>query len=163
MQQTRGTDVKYLIHAAIVLILLLISTPTFAGTSLKDTIQARDNEWSAAFNAGDAAAIAAFYEEDAVLLAPGGAPILGRAAIGDALSGLFGVLQNLKLVAEEVRPAGDAYAIDIGRILYEVSVADGTRISFTGNYVVVWHRDEDGVWRLVSDIFNERHSEPIAE
>ena len=154
---------KYLIHTATVLILLLISTPTFAGTSLKDTIQARDTEWSAAFNGGDAAAIAALYEEDAVLLAPGGAPIHGRAAIGDALSGLFGVLQNLKLVTEEVRPAGDAHAIAIGRILYEVSALDGTKTLFTGNYVVVWHRDEDGVWRYVSDIFNERHSAPIAE
>lgn len=154
---------KYLIHTVTALILLIMSSPAFAGASLKDTIQARNNEWSAAFNADDAAAIAALYEEDAVLLAPGGAPIHGRAAIGDALSGLFGVLQNLKLVTEEVRPAGDAHAIDIGRILYEVSAVDGTKTLFTGNYVVVWHRNGDGVWRLVSDIFNERHSEPIAE
>ncbi len=154
---------KYLIHTVTALILLIMFSPAFAGTSLKDTIQARNNEWSAAFNSADAAAIAALYEVDAVLLAPGGAPIHGRAAIGDALSGLFGVLQNLKLVTEEVRPAGDAHAIDIGRILYEVSAVDGTKTLFTGNYVVVWHRDEDGVWRYVSDIFNERHSAPIAE
>ena len=154
---------KTCIRTFILVLLLGSAVPALAEEALKDAIQSRENEWSAAFNAGDAAAIAAFYEEDAVLLAPGGPPVHGNVAIGEALSGLFGVLQNLALVTEEVRPIGDDNAIEIGRLQYDVSGADGIMISFTGNYVVNWHKGEDGVWRYVSDIFNERHSEPRAE
>ena len=152
-------------YVGIVAATLLLLTPTqsLAGEPLKDTIQARNDEWSAAFNAGDAAALDALYQADAVLLAPGGGPIHGSAAIADALSGLFGALQNLKLVTEDVRPAGDEHVIEIGRILYELSAPDGAKTLFTGNYVVVWQRGQDGAWRLFRDIFNERHTAPIAE
>ncbi len=154
---------KYLIHRATALVLLLISTSADAAHHLKDAFQARNDAWAAAFNAGDAAAVGALYTEDAVLLAPGGAPIVGRAAIADALSGLFGVLGNLRLVTEDVRPAGDAHVIDMGRIIYELTAADGSKTLFTGNYLVVWLRGEDGVWRLFRDIFNQRQTEPMPE
>ncbi len=154
---------KHLIHSATALVFLLISTSADAAHHLKDAFQARNDAWSAAFNAGDAATLGALYEEDAVLMAPGGAPIVGRAAIADALSGLFGVLGNLKLVTEDVRPAGDAHVVEMGRIIYELTAADGSKTLFTGNYVVVWQQGEDGVWRLFRDIFNQRQTEPMPE
>jgi uncharacterized protein (TIGR02246 family) len=154
---------KICIRIFLAVILLGPIAPAFADEALKETIQIREVEWAAAFNAGDTAGVAALYEEDAVLLAPGGPPVHGNVEIAEVLSGLFGVLQNIRLVTEEVRPIGDDYAIEIGRVEYEVAGADGTSTFFTGNYVVNWHMAEDGVWRYVSDIFNERHSETIAE
>lgn len=154
---------KNLIHATAAIILLIMSAPVFAGEDLKSTIQAREDAWSSAFNAGDTAAVTAFYEEDAVLLAPGGPPVHGNTAIGERLSGLFGVLQNIKLNTDEVRPAGENYAVEFGHVEYDQADADGAIFSITGNYVVNWHKGEDGIWRYVSDIFNERHREPKSE
>ena len=154
---------KYLIHTIAALTLLIISLPAFAGTSLKDTIQARDNEWAAAFNAGNVVALTALYEEDAVLLAPGGPPIHGNAAIGETFSSFFGVFQNLRAFTDEVRPAGDDYAIEIGHVEFDQADEDGTLFSVTLNYVVNWHKGEDGVWRLAIDIFNEQNREPKSE
>lgn len=154
---------KYLIHGATALVFLLMSTSAFADSGLKDAFQARNDAWAAAFNAGDAAAVGALYTEDAVLMAPGGAPIHGRATIEEALSGLFDVLGNLRLVTEDVRPAGDAHVIDMGRIIYELTAADGSKTLFTGNYLVVWLRDEAGIWRLYRDIFNQRKTGPMPD
>ena len=45
-------------------------TPPVDATALKDAIQAREKEWSAAFLAGNAAGIAALYTEDAQSIQP---------------------------------------------------------------------------------------------
>lgn len=89
--------------------LFSLTSPALAGGSLKDTIQAREDAWSAAYNANDATAIGLIYEEDAVLIPPGMEPINGRAAIADALSGFFPVLKDISLIADDVRPMGEAY------------------------------------------------------
>ena len=154
---------KNIIHTIAAFVLLLMSTSAVAGESLKDTIQARNNVWAAAFNAGDVVALTALYEEDAVLLAPGGPPAHGNAAIGEAFSGLFGVLQNLKHFTVEVHPGGTNYLIEIGHGKYDQADEDGTLFSVTSNYVVNWHKGEDGVWRLAIAIFNEQNREPKSE
>lgn len=136
--------------------LLAFSAPALAGDSLKDIIQAREDVWSAAYNANDAAALGAIYEEDAVLIPPGSPPVHGRAAIEQALAGLFPILKDLKLTATDVRPIGDNYAIEIGEASYNAAGEDGSLTPVTDDYVVVWHKGEDGVWRYMNDMFNAR-------
>ena len=45
------------------------------------TIEKLNDVWTAAFNKGDAAAVAALYTEDAYVLPPGSAMVKGRPAI----------------------------------------------------------------------------------
>jgi ketosteroid isomerase-like protein len=47
----------------------------------KATIQKLNDEWTAAFDKGDAAAVAAIYAPDAYVLPPGGDMVKGRSAI----------------------------------------------------------------------------------
>lgn len=148
--------------------LIQFSTPAFAkaafkeaveveeSMNLKDAIQAREDVWSAAYNANDAAALGAIYEEDAVLIPPGSPPVHGRAAISEALSGLFPILKDLKLVTDDVRPIGEDYAIEIGSANYNALGEDGSLTPVTDDYVVVWHKGEDGVWYYMNDMFNSR-------
>lgn len=144
-------------------VLLVVASSAMAGEGLKETIQARNDAWSAAFNAGDAAALAALYEESAVLAAPGGPPVHGNAAIGEAFSGLFGVLLDINLTTVEVRPAGKGHVVEIGRANYDMAGPDGALYAVTSNYVVSWRQGEDGIWRLDVDIFNEQGRETKAE
>ena len=133
-----------------------LSLPALAGDSLKDIIQAREDAWSAAYNANDAAALGAIYVEDAVLVPPGMKPVHGRAAIEEALAGLFPALKDVKLVTDAVRPLGDNYAVELGRAEYKAVGEDGSMTPVTDDYVVVWHKGEDGVWYYVNDMFNAR-------
>jgi uncharacterized protein (TIGR02246 family) len=123
---------------------------------LKETIQAREDQWSAAYNAHDADALGLFYEEDAVLVPPGMAPVHGRAAIAATLAGLFASLHDLALITDEVRPIGDDWAVEIGHSTYRASQPGGATTDGIDNYQVVWHRGSDGVWRYATDMFNTR-------
>ena len=159
---------KKLISLVLAFTLIQFSTPAFARAafkeavsaeetmSLKDVIQAREVIWSAAYNANDAAALGAIYEADAVLVPPGAAPIHGRQAIEGALNGLFAVIQDLNLVTDSVQPMGDDYALEIGHADYMAVGAEGTLTPTTDDYVVVWHKGEDGVWYYMNDMFNSR-------
>lgn len=129
---------------------------SFADDLLQQAIQAREDHWSAAFNAHDENGLAAIYGEDAVLLPPGSLPVKGRAEIGKTLASLFPQIEDLKLVADEVRPLGPDHAVEIGHSEYQAVGKDGKLSPTTANYVVVWHKANDGVWYYVTDIFNSR-------
>ncbi len=144
---------KVLIATAFALVAL---APGWAMTdeSLRDMIQSREDEWSAAYNANSKDGLAAFYEEGAVLIPPGSPPINGPIAIAEFLSTLFPQLKNLKLVTDEVRSLGPDHAVEIGHSEYSAIGEDGSRSPGIDDYQVVWHRGDDGVWRYVTDMFN---------
>ncbi len=119
---------------------------------IREAIEARNVEWAATYNAGDAAGVAAIYEENATLMPPGTANVVGRAGIEEAIGGFFAVLKDMTLVTDEVIEAGD-HAIEIGRAVYTAIGADGSETPTSDKYVVVWHKGEDGVWRYLVDIF----------
>jgi len=146
---------KVLLVTALVLVVLAPGL-TMAGESLQDTIQSREDEWSAAYNANSKERLGAFYEEDAVLIPPGSPPVHGRTAIADTLSTLFPQLRDLKLVVDEVRPLGPDHALEIGHSEYTAIAEDGSKSPGIDNYQVVWHKADDDVWRYVTDMFNSR-------
>lgn len=86
-----------------------------APASVRDAIERNNALLIDAFVAGDAAAAAALFAEDAVLLLPGMDGIQGRAAIQQALTGAFGVVRYRSVVAhiDEVQFFGD-YALERG-------------------------------------------------
>jgi len=147
---------KKILTATIFALTVLASGQAMSGESLRDTIQAREDAWSAAYNANDKEALGAFYEEDGILIPPGSPPVNGRTAIAEALSALFPLLKDMKLVVDEVRPLGPDHAVEIGHSEYTAIAEDGSRSPGADNYEVVWHRGDDGVWRYVTDMFNSR-------
>lgn len=127
-------------------------------TALRDAIQAREQEWSAAFLAGNAAAIAALYTEDGAQVQASGDWARGRDGITQAMQAQFDTVAvtTREDVTEEVIPAGD-YVVEIGHYSYQgTSKADKkTPRSAAGRYMVLWRKDADGVWRLHRDIGSE--------
>ena len=138
------------------LVLMWFAQNVIAQQSLGVIVQERENEWSVAFNANDAERLGAFYEADAIFIPPDSQPVLGRAHIAKALSGLFPVLKNFTLTVEEVRELGENYAVEIGRATYHELGTDGSLTPGISNYQVVWHKSKDGVWRYVTDMINVR-------
>ena len=64
---------------------LLLAAPAIAQETAKAELMIKSSEWTAAFNRGDAEAIGRLYAEDAVLMAPGSEPAVGRDAIAGAM------------------------------------------------------------------------------
>jgi len=123
--------------------------------ALKDAIQAREKEWSAAFLAADPAAISNLYTEDAASIQLSGDWNRGRAAIAAQMqpqfdSATYTVRED---ITEEVIPVGPDYVFEVGQFRSAgTAKVGGKEISATGRYVVLWRKDADGVWRIHRDL-----------
>ena len=135
-------------------LLVLAVTLIFAAPALaqgKAAIQKLEDQWGAAFNKGDAAAVAAMYADDAYVL-PAGAPMAhGLSAIQDFWTKAMEQLADIKCSTQDVKPLGRSAALEIGTCTFKMKGAtpqDGAL-----KYAVVWKK-ADGQWKLLQDIWN---------
>lgn len=107
--------------------------------------------WTAGWNAADAAAIAALYAEDAIVMAPGAEPAEGRKAIEELLKGALEAAggSQMKIKPVEVITA-DGWAVEVGTFVE--NAADGSHRDH-GRYLAVW-KSVRGKWMLHRDIWN---------
>jgi|SRR5579863_7679503 len=127
----------------------LCAVPALAQS--KTAIQTLEDQWGAAFNKGDAAAVAAMYTDDAYVL-PAGAPMVhGHADIQTFWGQAMQQLGDVKCTAVDVMPIGRTGAREIGTCTFKTKGAspqDGAL-----KYAVVW-RKVNGQWMLNTDIWN---------
>jgi uncharacterized protein (TIGR02246 family) len=138
------------------------SSPPPDLTALRNAIQAREKEWSAAFRAGSAAGVAALYTEDGAQVEPSGDWFRGRNGITKAMQAQFDtlVVTAREDITDEVFPAGD-YVVEIGHYSYQGTSKPGNKPrSAAGRYMVLWRKDADGVWRDHRDIGSEAPAKP---
>ena len=117
----------------------------------KATIQSLNDKFAQAFDAGDAAAVAALYADDAVILPPGPEMMKGKSAIQKFWKGAAEQLGNGKLTTVDVKPLGSERAQEIGTFTFRTKGSQPQEI--TGKYVVVWEK-VGGEWKLATDIWN---------
>ncbi len=91
-----------------------------------------------------------YIENSSVVLRPGSLPWVGADAV-DKLSGLNDSLVSLSWepMGGDISKAGDM-GFTFGT--YRMELADSV---YTGSYVTIWKRQEDGTWRFALDSRNE--------
>lgn len=121
---------------------------------IRDAIDRNNAQLIAGFVAGDAAAVAALFADDAVLMLPGIPQLQGKAAIEQALAGAFSAVKYHGITAnvQEVQFFGD-YALEMGTSEFTYEVA-GQTIVDQGKYVVAWQRQPGGEWKIHRDVSN---------
>jgi uncharacterized protein (TIGR02246 family) len=117
----------------------------------KAAIEKLNDAWMAAFNKGDAAALAALYTEDAYVLPPGSAMVKGRAAIEAFWRQAAQQMSDAKLTTVDVLPLGRSAAREIGTVTLKTKSQPPQEV--VGKYVVVW-RKSGRDWQLATDIWN---------
>jgi uncharacterized protein (TIGR02246 family) len=134
--------------------LLAFVVPASAMADTKSQLEARVKEWMDKYNAGDAAGVAALYEEDGQLLPPLTDAVAGRAKIQEYWQGVMGAgVKNAALEMLEVHSSGDI-AAEVGR--YVMKSAEGADLDH-GKYIVLWKKKK-GSWVIVRDIWNSSMS-----
>ncbi len=129
--------------------LLSLGAPAFAQN--KATIEKLNDTWTAAFNNGDAAAVAGLYTEDAYVLPPGSPMVKGRAAIEAFWRQAAQQMGDAKLTTLDVLPLGRSAAREIGTVTLRTKSQPPQEV--VGKYVVVW-RKVGRDWKLATDIWN---------
>jgi len=126
-------------------------------SSPRAAIEAANARVMSAFRAGDAAALAACYTPDAQLLPANSEAVSGSDAIQRFWSGAIAAgIADARLETAEVEAQGPL-AVEVGR--YTLAGADGGTLD-QGKYVVAWHRDDAGAWRLHRDIWTTNRPAP---
>jgi len=132
---------------------LLLLGPTAYARDLKSEIDAANQKFGAAYDRGDAAAVARLYTPTATVLPPGSEMVSGRDGIQKVWAGAIqSGLKFTSLQAISVEQYGNA-AREIGRFTAEMPNAQKQMTKLAGKYVVVWKR-VNGNWLLDSDIWN---------
>ena len=135
----------------IVVIIGCLSVGSPALAQNKVTIEKLNDAWTAAFNKGDAAAVAALYTEDAYVLPPGSAMVKGRAAIEAFWRQAAQQMTDAKLTTLDVLPLGRSAAREIGTVTLKTKSQPPQEV--VGKYAVVW-RKVGRDWKLATDIWN---------
>lgn len=167
---------------AVVVMLMAVgcqSTPVPAakkGTAAdKAAINALRDKVMAAFNSNDAAAIAACYTDDAVVMNPNEASAEGKPAIQASYQATFQQgAAKMAVTPRETEVSGD-WAFETGAVSVTVTpkaarkkVASrraakkaGKPVEVTSRYVVVLKKQADGSWKVHLDIGNSATPRPV--
>jgi len=131
--------------------------------AVRSRIEETNAEFSAVASRGDAAAIAALYTDDAVVLAPNAEMVRGKQAIKGLFDGMIQQMgaPQLTLRTIQVDEVGDM-ANEIGEYTLKFQPAGGEPVTDIGKYVVIWKRQGDDSWKLHIDIWNTNSPLPTS-
>jgi len=136
--------------------LLALGTTVHAADAASDeaAIRASAPAWEKAYNAGDAATIAAMYWDDALLMPPDAPGVSGRAAIQEYMAANIAGAKEAGLTM--VIPPASAIGIS-GDLAWEsgtwsMTDASGATV-LTGKFLGLFER-RDGVWHYIRDTWN---------
>ncbi len=135
---------------AIALVTLALAAPRPAlAQDARAQIAKMDQAWQTAYNAGDAAALTALYTSDAKLLAPGGEPASGSAAIKAFFTkDIAGGAKNT-LTLGDVTAFGD-YALETGG--WVATSKEGKHLDH-GSFMT-FYKKVNGEWKIYRDTWN---------
>ena len=130
--------------------------------TVRSAIEAAYDTFKAAFNSGNAAGVAALYTDNATLMPPNSEAIHGKQGIQEYWNaGIEMGLKDLQLTIMDVKVSGDT-AYESGKYTIKVPVEGQKDITDSGKYLVVWKQQNDGAWKLHSDIWNSSMPMPQA-
>ena len=119
-------------------------------------IDEADAAFLEAFNAGDAASVAALYTEDAVVMPPGQPAVKGRSNIEATMAEMLAAGGGPQLSVESktvelmMSPGVGHTAVATGS--WTMNAADGSHLDH-GKAMVVWRQTDDG-WKMSHDMWN---------
>ena len=136
----------------------------FNTDEVRAAIAAINKKFMEDVNRGNAAAGAAAYTDDAILMPPNNPPARGKQAIEKYLAEIGSQLQasNFQLSILEVNVQGDTTIV---RGTYSSSfTVPGTDAPMEdrGKTLNVWKRQADGSWKLHRDIWNSNMPIPVS-
>lgn len=129
---------------------LLLSAVGSAAADIKDDVTSAYKAWDAAFNKGDAKALAAFYAADAKLLPPTHTIVAGPAEIEKFFAGLF--TNGVKGHALKIIEIGGAEKMAYGTANWSASDKDGKAIGGIATHI--FERQSNGFLKLKVHTFN---------
>lgn len=114
-----------------------------------------NRQYLAAINGGDIGALADLTTDGHMMIASGGAPLVGKAALVDAMTGAFRNFEFDESWSPEETVVSGNLAYQRGTFVVNAKPrAGGEATRTTGNFLRIYERQPDGAWLMVRDMFN---------
>jgi uncharacterized protein (TIGR02246 family) len=113
-------------------------------------------EYKRAFEAGDAAALAALFTEDATNLPPADEAVKGRAAIEQAFAAQLAesTAREITITETDMGASGNlAYSIGTYNATYQMEGA-AEPVTDGGEYLAVLRQADDGSWKILAHMWS---------
>ena len=120
-------------------------------------LTARTADWEAALDAEDIDALVMIYTSDARLMPPNGEMASGGDAVRTIFGGMLEAGLSVDLVSIEAQASGD-----IGYDVGTYTMMDGDTVVDTGKFIEIFHRGDDGEWRISTDMWSSNVPVPPA-
>ncbi|MFZ9642813.1 MAG: YybH family protein [Candidatus Methylopumilus sp.] len=122
--------------------------------SIQSTLQTLNAQWDAAFNAKQAEQVAAMYDAAAAVIPAGAAQVSGQAEVLAFWNNA--IAQGIMDHQLELIEAGESGDMAFQRGLWSAAVVNeqGERQTFSGNVHLLYRRQADGGWKVLSHIWN---------
>lgn len=130
-----------------------------------EALRARAAEYNAAVETFDGSALGGFYADDARSMPPNEGTLVGPAAMAEyvehagSIEGFAVTLDDPEVV---VAVGGDV-GYTVGGVQVTAPGPDGEPVTENGRDVHIWHKDADGTWKIIVDIWNLETPLPHAE
>ena len=121
-----------------------------------EQLRSLDSKLGQAIDAKDAAAVAAYYADDAIMMPTAEPAIRGKPAIMEEWQHILAIpaFQNeSKLGGLEIAAAGD-FAYTYGSYRSRMMGEDGKLLVEPGKWLTIWQKQSDGSWRIKMDTYN---------
>ena len=119
----------------------------------KQSFKNADAAYAKAFNAGDAATIAALYSKDAIFMMPEEPAYKGTKGVRDRAQTAFDAgWRNIKFKTIKSGSNGDL-AFNVGSVSMDQPSDDGM-VKVKGKYLDVYQRQKDGRWKIIATSYN---------
>jgi ketosteroid isomerase-like protein len=148
------------------LFLVLACSPAPAEPDLeaeKSALMQASRNWAATLKTGDVDSMLSYWSDDAIVLPPDQAAVVGREAIRAYVSGMlaipgFSITWEPELAM--VSASGDqGYMIERNTVTFTDST--GATVTQRGKAVTIWRKDDQGRWKCVVDTWNDVPSHPV--
>lgn len=107
-------------------------------------------QWDAAYEAGDAASLAALYTEDAFRMPPFEATERGREAVEQAYAEMFAATSEREITINPIEYGGSGnLSFTVGTYSYSY-LMEGETFTDEGKYLVVSKMADDGTWKILA-------------
>ena len=127
-------------------------------------IEALVEEWHAARETGDVAAMVALRTNDVVRMPPGAPTSRGKQAVEDFFRGLFEqfwVEGAWPVEGTEEIVVADGWAFHLSEYMLKlIPKAGGEPSEMRGNIMVIFRQQSDGSWKIAREIWNQDDPPP---